>query len=595
MKTFLKRLWEIYKPFRWSMLVIFGFIAAVQGLGLLSPYFQGRLIDYVISGKPLKQTFLILVAALVTYVAQSVLLGYWRDVYQIKYVDFAVARHASQKTIKKVLDLSIGQHINENSGVKQSVIVKGQESLTNLAYTLLYNVFPVVIEVTIMVGMLLYLSTILGLIVLAGVLLFGGSIIYTNLKLRGDLKKREDLFHEDSRVQGEMIQNVELVLVNAQEKRAIRECDESFGNVCELGQDLWLHYSRIASARNLIVGVTRFAVMTVGIYYVYQGDYTPGYLVIFWTWSGNALGRLGNIGDIHRRLMSLYASVKKYFQLLEIEPDVKVMSNPVKLERFVGKIEFRGVTLRYRSRPYLADDERLESIDICVEPALKDVSFTIEAGQTVAIVGESGAGKTTIIYTLLRAQDPDAGQIIVDGNDLRVLDLKNFRESLGLVEQHVPLFDNTLRYNLTFGLNGRGHLVDNAELDRISRMACIDRFFHRLEKGYDTIIGERGIRLSGGERQRVGIARALIKNPSILIFDEATSNLDADNEALIRKAIDEASKGRTTIIIAHRFSTIRKVDKVIVMDEGRVVGSGTHQQLKNSCAAYQRLMHHQAF
>jgi len=144
-------------------------------------------------------------------------------------------------------------------------------------------------------------------------------------------------------------------------------------------------------------------------------------------------------------------------------------------------------------------------------------------------------------------------------------------------------------------LNGRGHLVDNAELDRISRMACIDRFFHRLEKGYDTIIGERGIRLSGGERQRVGIARALIKNPSILIFDEATSNLDADNEALIRKAIDEASKGRTTIIIAHRFSTIRKVDKVIVMDEGRVVGSGTHQQLKNSCAAYQRLMHHQAF
>jgi len=213
----------------------------------------------------------------------------------------------------------------------------------------------------------------------------------------------------------------------------------------------------------------------------------------------------------------------------------------------------------------------------------------------VAFVGESGAGKTTVVHALLRAQDPEEGQIVVDGNDLRVLDLKHFRESIGIVDQEVSLFDHTLRYNITYGLNGRSGSITDADLDRIAEMSCINRFFPRLEKGYDTIIGERGIKLSGGEKQRVGIARALIKEPDILIFDEATSNLDSENEALIRESIEKAAQGRTTIIIAHRFSTIRKVDKVIVFDKGQVVGQGTHKELALSCEPYRRLIHRQIF
>jgi ATP-binding cassette subfamily B protein len=217
----------------------------------------------------------------------------------------------------------------------------------------------------------------------------------------------------------------------------------------------------------------------------------------------------------------------------------------------------------------------------------------IEPGQTVAFVGESGAGKSTIVKAIVRAQDPAEGQIIIDGNDLRVLDLKHYRKSIGIVDQDVSLFDQTLRYNITYGVKDGSTAITDRELSAVAEASRIDRFFDRLEKGFDTLIGERGVKLSGGERQRVGIARALVKNPDILIFDEATSNLDSENEEMIRESIESASRGRTTIIIAHRFSTIKKVDKVFVFDKGKLVGEGTHAELTLSCEQYQRLVKNQ--
>ena len=389
---------------------------------------------------------------------------------------------------------------------------------------------------------------------------------------------------------------MELVLSNAQEQRAVRECDESFGEVSDFGRNVATRFNNFASIRNAIVNLVRFSILSTGVYLVYRGDYTVGQLVMFLSWAGQALGQVSNVGNLHRQLIQLYTSVQKYFDMLAIEPDVTILPNPVRPDKFHGRIEFKNVTLRYKRRDD-PDEEQKETSEPVreVHPALKNVSFAIEPGQTVAFVGESGAGKTTVVHALLRAQDPEEGQIVVDGNDLRVLDLKHFRESIGIVDQEVSLFDHTLRYNITYGLNGRSGSITDADLDRIAEMSCINRFFPRLEKGYDTIIGERGIKLSGGEKQRVGIARALIKEPDILIFDEATSNLDSENEALIRESIEKAAQGRTTIIIAHRFSTIRKVDKVIVFDKGQVVGQGTHKELALSCEPYRRLIHRQIF
>ena len=591
MKEFLKRLMEVYKPFRRPMLGVFGFIALSQALNLAAPYLQGKVIDNLINQMPISQVWTLVLVMLAVSIVHIVVVMYLRELYEIKNIDFAFPRHLNRTTLERMLGFSIGQHISENSGIKQSVIGRGQTSLRTMAMQVLYQVLPTLVEVCFLIGVLLYFSTILGSVALVGVLACAGFVVFTNAHFSKDYKKLEDMYNQNSKFQGEVLRNVDLVLSNAQEQRAVRECDESFGEVSDFGASVAVRFNHFAAVRNTIVGLVRISILSTGIFLVYRGDHTVGQLVMFLSWAGQALGQVSNIGNLHRQLIQLYTSVQKYFDMLAIEPDVKVLPNPVRPEKFQGRIEFKNVTLRYRQR----DEEESENSPNRREmhPALCNVSFAIEPGQTVAFVGESGAGKSTIVHTLLRAQDPEEGQIVVDGNDLRVLDLKHFRESIGIVDQEVSLFDHTLRYNITYGLNGRGVSITDLDLDNVARMSCIDRFFPRLEKGYDTIIGERGIKLSGGEKQRVGIARALIKEPDILVFDEATSNLDSENEALIRESIEKASRGRTTIIIAHRFSTIRRVDKVIVFEKGQVVGEGTHDELARSCAPYQRLIRNQ--
>jgi ATP-binding cassette subfamily B protein len=596
MKEETKRLWvkayEIFRPFKRNMRLVFAFILAQQAVGLVSPYLQGRVIDYLITHKPISRTLWFAGAALVLYLLQTGI-GQWRDRFEVKHLDFRLRRHSSGVAMNKVLSFSISQHTNQHSGIREAVMDRGQDSLTSLVYAVLYDFLPLVIEVTVMSVALLFLSFWLGIITLAGATLYTFTVYQMNKRFRPQLKELEDKHAETSRQYKETLRNATTIIANAQEKKAERECDEVMGKNMTFGEILWLKILNVMVRHQLIIGFTRFAIMVVGILCVYRGIYTPGYLVVFWSWSNNALGRIASMQSLQRRMMSLVGGVHKYFDLLDVESDVKTVRNPIRPEKFNGQIEFRNVTLAYQARSYFKDGEIVEPTSSSTHPALNKVSFTINAGETVAIVGGSGAGKSTLIHALLRAQDPDEGQILVDGADLRLLDLKQFREAVGVVEQQVALFDHTLRYNITYGLNGRGNTITDQQLAAIAKTTRLDRFFHKLEKGFDTVIGERGVKLSGGERQRVGIARAIIKEPAILVFDEATSNLDAKNEALIRQAIEQASTGRTTLIIAHRFSTIRHADRILVLDEGEIVGQGTHDQLATSCEPYRQLLQNQ--
>lgn len=595
LKHFLRKLFEVYRPLRGAMIGVFGFVALSQALNLIAPYLQGKVVDHLINKRSISQIYVLIGATLLISIFRTVVLMYRREKYELENIDFAVTEHLNHTTLQSVLGFSIGQHVNENSGIKQSVISRGQHSLSTLAYMVLYQVLPMIIEVTLLIGVLLYYSRALGGIVFVGVVLYVGFVLFTNTRFAEKFKQIEEGWNQNSKFQGEVLRNVEVVLANAQEERAVRECDSSLGEVTSLAKQTWISFAKFAMLRNMIVGLTTFSLLTVGVLLVTRGKYTVGQFVMFLSWSTQALSQVSNVGNLHRQLAQLYTSVQKYFAMLSIVPDVTMVSNPVRPEKFSGRIEFKNVTFRYKRRDTTetpCDDGATEETAE-LGPALDNVSFTVEPGQKVAFVGESGAGKSTIVHTLIRAHDPEAGQIIIDGNDLRVLDLKRYREAIGIVDQEVSLFDHTLRYNLTYGLNGRAASITDSELDHIAKMSCIDRFYPRLEKGYDTIIGERGIKLSGGERQRVGIARALIKEPDILIFDEATSNLDSQNEALIRESIEQASRGRTTIIVAHRFSTIRQVDKVIVFEKGKVVGEGTHEELAQNCEAYQRLIENQ--
>jgi ATP-binding cassette subfamily B protein len=554
-------------------------------------------VDGIVSGKPI---FFVIMLLLISLAISQInnLFGYLGERIEIKKIDFEVERYVSEKTLDKIMEFSIGQHENQNSGIKKSIIDRGQHSLGALAYLIIYDVAPVILRVSAIITVLFVLAPVLGAMVFVGFLILIGATICLNIFSRDGLRKIQDNYHESNKKHSEILRNVSLIKTSAKEKDVIVEYDSTLRTFNDFAVKFWIRFVSWAFSRSIFLHFTRFSVMLVGVYLVYRKFYTPGFLVTIWSWSNGAFSDFGRISGIHRKMMDLYAAIKKYFILLDVESDVKEINNPVKFEKLTGKIEFKDIYFKYPKREYINKNENKEVVQIIEsnkragkEYVLKNINLLIKPGQKVAIVGPSGVGKTSLAHLLIRAYDPEKGQILIDNNDLKNLDLENFRSAIGVVSQDISLFDNTLRYNIAFGI--RGQNVSEKQLWQAVKMACLDKFIIGLKNGFDTIIGERGIKLSGGERQRVGIARALIKNPSILIFDEATSSLDTENEALIRKSIEKASKGRTTIIIAHRLSTIKDADKIIVMEKGKIVGEGKHNELLKTCKTYQRLINSQ--
>jgi len=216
---------------------------------------------------------------------------------------------------------------------------------------------------------------------------------------------------------------------------------------------------------------------------------------------------------------------------------------------------------------------------------LRDIDLTVRTGDVVAIVGPSGAGKSTLLDLLPRFYDPTVGRITLDGTDLKALDVASLRQLLGIVTQETILFNDTVRNNIAYGVEGAGH----SDVEAAARAAMAHGFIEEMPDGYDTVIGERGVKISGGQRQRLAIARAILKNPPILLFDEATSSLDTESERLVQDAIEHLMKGRTVLVVAHRLSTVRNADSIVALDGGRVVEAGTHDELMARGGLYRHL------
>jgi ATP-binding cassette subfamily B protein len=461
-----------------------------------------------------------------------------------------------------------------------------------LAELSIYQIFPTLVQVVVTIGALLIIAPILGVIVFCGVFVFILMILYANRIFSVEYDNLRDMWTKSDNEQTEFLRNVSLVKINAKEKESTEEYINNFLNINKREKNLWMKFIYHSNSREIVSIITRTLTIIVGVYLVYKGEYTPGFLVVAFSWSNNAFYRIGWLSGVFRRTVTICSRIQNYFILMDVEPDIKEIDNPIVVDSFKGRIEYKSIFFKYQDRK-IVDEDKNEVRSVKQKEksnALKNINIVIESKQRVAIVGHSGAGKSTLVQLLIRAYDPIKGKILIDGNDLKNLSLDNYRKSLGVVPQDVSLFDNTLRYNILFGTNED---VSDENLNMVLKMARMDGFLRKMENGLDTVIGERGVKLSGGERQRVGIARALVKNPSILIFDEATSSLDAENEALIKDSIKKASKGRTTIIIAHRLSTIKDADKIIVLDNGMVVGEGTHDQLLNNCEHYKRMINFQ--
>lgn len=468
-----------------------------------------------------------------------------------------------------VLRLPVSYFDSTKSGVVISRIMTDAEGVRNLVGTGLIQLAGSILTALMAVTVLLYLNwklTSATLLVLVG---FGAMMMQAFTKLRPLFRERGAINAEVTGRLAETIGGVRLVKVYVAEPRErvvfAKGVHKLFRNVAKTITGT----SAVGAGTAVISGIIGVMMIVIGGRSILAGTMTLGDFVMYAFFVGLMALPLVQIASIGTQVSEAFAGLDRIREIRDMATEDQSDATKQSMPEMEGAVEFQDVSFQY-----------VPGVDV-----LKDVSFSAPAGSTTALVGSSGGGKSTLIGLVMAFNHPKRGRVIVDGRDVANVRLRDYRSHVGVVMQDNFLFDGTVKENIAFSRPG----ATDEEIRAAAHIAHCDEFVHRFEKGYDTVVGERGVKLSGGQRQRVAIARAILADPRILILDEATSSLDSESEALIRDGLRSLRRGRTTFVIAHRLSTIESADQILVLENGEIVERGTHRELIELGGRYRQL------
>ncbi|MDT3679711.1 MAG: ABC transporter ATP-binding protein [Burkholderiaceae bacterium] len=563
------RIWRFARPYKRRLLAGFLLTLASTGATLVPPYLTMPLMDEVLipfqNGVPIDPRLValylsgLLAAALVAWS-----LG-WARTYLLALVSERIGADLRTAAYEHLLRLSLQYFGGKRTGDLMARIGSETDRINVFLSLHLLDFATDVLMIAMTAAILVSIDPWLALVTLMPLPIIVWLIHQVRERLRHGFEKLDRIWAEVTSVLADTIPGIRVVKAFAQERREAERFRVANEHNRLANDRLNRTWSLFSPSVTLATEVGLLVVWAFGIWQVSRGRITVGVLTAFLAYIGRFYTRLDSMSRIVSHTQKAAAGAKRIFEILDHVSSVPEAPNPVQLPQVKGRIEVRDVDFRYGNRA-----------------VLRGLTLDVAPGEMIGLVGHSGSGKSTLVNLICRFYDPTDGEIRVDGVDIRALRIADYRRHIGLVLQEPFLFFGTIAENIAYGKPE----ASRAEIVAAARAAHAHEFILRLPHGYDSLVGERGQALSGGERQRISIARALLIDPRILILDEATSSVDTATEQEIQKALDNLVQGRTTIAIAHRLSTLRKADRLVVLDRGRVVETGTHDELMKRQGAY---------